>query len=40
MDRYDAFTLKKIRDSRTDEATRPHSSTRLFLVLVKSNAKR
>jgi hypothetical protein len=40
MDRYDAFTLKKIRDSRTDEEPRPHSSTRLFLVLVKSNAKR
>ena len=40
MDRYDAFTLKKIRDSRTDEEPRPHSSTRLFLVLVKSNTKR
>jgi len=35
MGRYDGFTLKKkIRDSRTDEAPRPHSSTRLFLALV------
>ncbi len=34
MGRYDGFTLKKIRDSRTDEAPRTHSSTRLFLVLV------
>jgi hypothetical protein len=33
-DRYDGFTLKKIRDSRTDETPRPHSSTRLFLALV------
>jgi hypothetical protein len=35
MDRYDGFILKKkIRDSRADEAPRPHSSTRLFLELV------
>jgi hypothetical protein len=35
MNRYDGFTLKKkIRDSRTDEAPRPHSSTSLFLTLV------
>jgi hypothetical protein len=39
--RYDGFTLKKkIRDSRTDETPRPHSSTRLFLALVKSNGSR
>jgi hypothetical protein len=40
MGRYDGFTLKKIRDSRTVEAPRPHSNTRLFLALVKSNARR
>ncbi len=45
MDRYDdfvtGFTLRKnIRDSRTDEEPRPHSSTRLLLALVLSNAKR
>jgi hypothetical protein len=41
MGRYDCFTLKKkIRDSRTDETPRPHSCTRLFLVIVKSNARR
>ncbi len=34
MDRYDGFSLKKIRDSRTDEAPRPHSNIRLFLTLV------
>jgi hypothetical protein len=35
MVRYDGFTLKKkLRDSRTDEAPRPHSSTRLFKALV------
>ncbi len=35
MGRYDGFTLKKkIRDSSTDEAPRPHSSTCLFLALV------
>ena len=41
MGHYDGFTLKKkMRDSRTDEAPRPHSSTRLFLALVKSNGSR
>jgi hypothetical protein len=41
MDRYDGFTLKKqIRDSWIDETPRPHSSTCLFLVLVRSNARR
>jgi hypothetical protein len=34
MGHYDGFTLKEIRDSRTDGAPRPHSSTRLFLALV------
>ena len=38
---YDGFTLKKkIRDSRTEETPRPHSSTSLFLALVKTNARR
>ncbi len=35
MGRFDGFTLKKkIRDSRTNEAPWPHSSTCLFLALV------
>jgi hypothetical protein len=41
MDRYGDFTLKKkIRDSRTDDTPWPHSSTLLFMTLVKSYARR